>query len=99
MEDPNILQALSARIASFSFGGPQSLAGIARDLEILFERLGKRNPRLERAYHDFWNAAEVISVACMDEKRPITEKEINDAKALLKKFEDTVNKEIQRLRC
>jgi len=52
---------------------------------------------LERAYYDFWNAAEVIWVSCTEENVPITEKEISDVKILLTKLEGVVKKEIQAL--
>ncbi len=99
MADLNLLTAMLARITSFSPSGAQSLGGIARDLEILFEKLNRRSPSLERAYYDFWNAAEVIWVSCTEEKRPTTEKEINDVKILLSKVEDVVKTEIQALEC
>lgn len=79
MNDTAILQALSTKIASLSSAGLPSVGALARHLEILFEGLNKRSPRLHRAFYDFWNAAEVISVACMEEKRSITERESEDA--------------------
>ena len=97
MTDLNILRAFLARITSFSPSGAQSFGGIARDLEILFEKLSKRSPSLERAYYDFWNAAEVIWVSCTEENVPIIEKEISDVKMLLTKLEGVVKKEIQAL--
>ena len=99
MKELNILQAVLARIASFQSGHSQRPGELARDLEILFDKLSKRSTMLERAYYDFWNAAEVISVSCMEEKRPVTEKEANDVKQLLEKLENVVKTEMQAHEC
>ena len=99
MEDLKILQALLAKIASFPSGRSQRPGEISRDLEILFDKLSKRSAMLERAYYDLWNAAEVISVSCMEEKRPVSEKEANDVKQLLEKLEKVVKTEINPHEC
>jgi hypothetical protein len=99
MEDLNILRALLAGIASFQSAHSERPGELARDLEILFDKLSKRSATLERAYYDFWNVAEVISVSCMEEKRPITEKEANDVKQLLEKLENVVKTEMQAHGC
>jgi hypothetical protein len=94
MEDTETLSQFLAKIKSFSLAGPHSLGGLAHDLETLFERLQKRSARLDRAYKDFWSAAEVIFVSCVDEKRDLRKQEGDDAMRLLVNLEHAVKDEI-----
>jgi hypothetical protein len=94
MNDTKRLNLFLKLLDLFSFDGVKALGKLVKELESLFESISEREATFERAFYNFWNAAEVICVSHVESGTPISGQERRDVERLLATLQEAANHQL-----
>lgn len=78
MTDRDRLEVMMKAIDEFKPSGASALGGLVCTLESQFDLLSVRSAKLERSFHDFWNAGEVLFVSRTEDGQAISQSQWDD---------------------